>query len=576
MRKGYVFMVLVMIAVLLASHNVESLPYGTPRKLSIYMPEYWHVHECEECPSGYMCRHEQWVPSVYIFSNPIWVFGIRNEQQIGGILNFRPYPDYDCPEHCTEDIPIVYMAEVVYVNPADPDFNIEDVPLTYILPGKYVVTSPSFLIGCNNTLWYFPDDGRGARHMRADLKTDKSKYGGEELCAILTLEITDEETGERIQADSIEGSINLPDSTQKTLTREDWSWNPRTNSYYYEWDFCNDDGGTADPKEGFYTAHVYVKKRFYEDVQASAEFGVCYHITLTLEFDRDPPEYEEGEQVHLTVIAVDEHGEPVSAGVKSVISLPDGVVDTDLEWDESDPGVYSVAYLIEQRGHYQITIEVGGETVCYVEEISSSFHVEECDEAFITVEIGDTLQDEPAEVVLSIENVLGTPLSGAEIECEVCVPTEPPYTLPLPFIDNDDGTYTAEFTPHALGRYLMSGRVFVPGADMCFKGSCEISFVVVKSYYPDLEIRDTDIKVSPAEPEPGDEVIISVTVRNVGEADAENFWVAVFIDGQEFDRRFVERLGAHASVILEFRWKVLHSDTYFIVAVADVGRRVIQ
>ncbi|MGC1122718.1 MAG: hypothetical protein WBA22_16680, partial [Candidatus Methanofastidiosia archaeon] len=103
MKKGYIFLFFILIAVLMSSHNVESLPYSTPRKLSIYMPEHWHVHECEECLSGYMCRYSQWVPSVYIYKYPIWVFGISNEQQIGGILNFRPYPGYDCPEACTED-----------------------------------------------------------------------------------------------------------------------------------------------------------------------------------------------------------------------------------------------------------------------------------------------------------------------------------------------------------------------------------------------------------------------------------------------------------------------------------------
>jgi hypothetical protein len=58
-KKGYVFLFLILIATLASSHNVESLPYGTPREWHISMPEHWHVHECEECPSGYMCRYEQ-------------------------------------------------------------------------------------------------------------------------------------------------------------------------------------------------------------------------------------------------------------------------------------------------------------------------------------------------------------------------------------------------------------------------------------------------------------------------------------------------------------------------------------
>jgi hypothetical protein len=177
MRIGYILIFLVMIAAFASLHNAESSPYATPRKLSIYMPEHWHVHECEECPSGYMCRYQQWVPSVYIYRYPIWVFGISNEQQIGGILNFRPYPGYDCPQACTEDIPVSYTAEVVYVPPWNPDFKIEDVPLTFIPPGRYVVTSPSFLVG-DDTLWYFPDDGTGPKKTRPEKDQTKIMVNG--------------------------------------------------------------------------------------------------------------------------------------------------------------------------------------------------------------------------------------------------------------------------------------------------------------------------------------------------------------------------------------------------------------
>ncbi|MGC1122314.1 MAG: CARDB domain-containing protein [Candidatus Methanofastidiosia archaeon] len=271
MRKGYILVFLVMIAALTSFHNVEPSPYATPRKLSIYMPEHWHVHECEECLSGYMCRYQQWVPSVYIYKYPIWVFGISNEQQCGGILNFRPYPDYDCPQNCTEDIPVLYTAEVVYVPPWNPDFKIEDVPLTFIPPGRYVVTSPSFLVG-DDTLWYFPNDGNGQK-MSVFLYPEEEQYTRDDTVKLI-LEATDTHTGKRIKVDAITGKIELPDWTIRTITTDMWTWNSDDLRYEYDYDLRNNLGKRSNPEDGTYSVSVTVSKTFHSSVGTSTEFRV--------------------------------------------------------------------------------------------------------------------------------------------------------------------------------------------------------------------------------------------------------------------------------------------------------------
>jgi hypothetical protein len=565
-KKSYIFLFLILIAALASSHNVESLPYGTPREWHIYMPAHWHVHECEECPSGYMCRYEEWVPSVYVFGRPLWVFGISNEQQIGGILNFRPYPGYDCPEACTEDIPILYTAELVYVQPWNPDFNIEDVPLTYIPPGKYVVTSPSFLVG-DNSLWYFPDDGTGAHHMSADLKTNKPKYSGGESSARLTLKIMDKKTGEYIQADSIKGDITLPDSTKKIIKPEDWSWDPIMECHYYMWDFTNDQGSQADPKEGIYTAHVYVKKRFYEDVQASTTFGVCYHATLALEFDKDIPEYDLGECVHVTVTAADEESQPLDGHITSVLSLPDGSEITDLEWTSSAPGIYSMSYPPKQEGSYSITTGISTETTCYLEEARGTFYVRDCEKAFATLEIGESFLDEPVDFLLTVVSEQGEPLSGGEVKSLLYLPDDT--HIPLSWVDNEDGTYSAEYTPSSSGLYSVCGVIIVEGEGTCYKALFDGSFAVTHKALPDLVILNEDISLNPASPHIKEEVIISVTVRNEGKADAENFWVILLIDDEVVHRVFIEILAKDESVTITYTWIPLHSGGYIIQAIAD-------
>jgi hypothetical protein len=568
-KKSYAFLFLILIAALASSHNVESLPYSTPRKLSIYMPEHWHVHECEECPSGYMCRYGQWVPSVYIYKYPIWVFGISNEQQIGGILNFRPYPGYDCPEACTEDIPVLYTAEVVYVQPWNPDFNIEDVPLTYIPPGRYVVTSPSFLVG-DDTLWYFPDDGTGAHHMSATLESDNVKYGREDETAVLQLQVMDDLTETYIQVDSVFGSITLPDGTEKTLKREDWSdewvWNEEEECYEYAWDFTNDKGECADPKEGVYKANVYVKKKYYQDTTATTAFSVCYHCEIALVFDKDPPEYSIGEPVGMTVTATDENGEPISTGIDSVLVLPDDTEIPDLIWNEITPGEYSAVYTPEEEGTHTITVTITEGFVCYVEEASGEFEVTPCQKAWATLDIEGIAVDERVTFTLTVTDDGGLPLSDAVIESDVQVLNYDP--ISLTWTETEEGVYEAEFTPSELGLYKIKGIVTAFGENVCFSGSFSKDFVISERNLPDLVIRNEDIVIEP-EPLLGDTVVISVTVWNFGKKEAEDFWVIILIDDVVKYKEHVAILKPDESVTIEYEWLIVYSGSFVIQAIAD-------
>jgi hypothetical protein len=568
-KKSYFFLFLILIAAFLSSHNVESLPYSTPRRLSIYMPEHWHVHECEECISGYMCRYSQWVPSVYIYKYPIWVFGISNEQQIGGILNFRPYPGYDCPEVCTEDIPVLYTAKLVYVQPWNPDFNIEDVPLTYIPPGRYVVTSPSFLVG-DDTLWYFPDDGTGPHHMSATLESDKVKYGREDELAVLQLKIMDDLTETYIQVDSVFGSITLPDGTKKTLKREDWSdewvWNEEEKRYKYSWDFTNDQGECADPKEGVYQANVYVKKKYYQDTTAATAFSVCYHCEITLVFDKDPPEYSIGEPVGMTVTATDENGEPINAGIDSVLVLPDDIEIPDLIWNEITPGEYSAVYTPEQEGTHILTVSVTEGAVCYVEEASGEFEVTPCLKAWTTLDIEGIAVEEQVTFTLTVTDDGGLLLSDAVIESEVQVLNYDP--LSLTWTETEEGVYEAEFTPSELGLYKIEGIVTAFNETVCFSGSFSEDFVISERNLPDLVIRNEDIVIEP-EPRLGDTVVISVTVWNFGKKEAEDFWVIILIDDVVKYKEHVAILKPDESVTIEYEWLIVYSGSFVIQAIAD-------
>jgi hypothetical protein len=352
----------------------------------------------------------------------MWVFGITNNAQEGGILNFRKYPDDPCVKHCVQEIPIEYTAEVIYVPSTGGSYRPEDVCLTYIPKGRYVVTSPSFSIFYNTRLWWFPDDGNGPRMMSATMKTDRKKYEREDASALISIQVTSE-TQEFIQVDNIFGVIALPDNTEKTINMEDWSWNEEEERYEYVWDFTNDEGIHADPKESFYLAEMVVKKKYYKDVQVQTDFGICYHIGIDLAFDKDPPEYRLLDKVTMTVSITDEEGSPLDSGIDSVLVLPDGNID-DLLWTPVTTGMYTTVYMPDQEGQYSITVEATGDSLCYLEDIITTFTVKACEEVFLNLEISPAVINEVVTFILTVTDKNGNNLSGAHIESELYYLTE--------------------------------------------------------------------------------------------------------------------------------------------------------
>lgn len=151
------------------------------------------------------------------------------------------------------------------------------------------------------------------------------------------------------------------------MTTEDWSWDDAEKCYSYSWDFTNDEGIHSHPKEGFYSAEVTVKKRSYTDAEAFTEFGVCNHVEITLEFNRDVPLYSLGESVEIMCYVTDENGFGVDAGLESALYLPDGT-DTQLTWTFEDSGMYSASYTPEQEGEYHLTVGVREGAACYIEQ----------------------------------------------------------------------------------------------------------------------------------------------------------------------------------------------------------------
>jgi hypothetical protein len=383
--KGFYLIFFVIAAVALFC-SVETLPSDSLGRTSIYQPVNWYVQETPGCSYGYQCRYGTWVPQITL-NTPVWVFGITNQDQCGGVMNFRNYPDYPCQQSCSEYIPVSYMCEVTYVPFDGGEYLPEDVPVTYVPAGQYVVTSPSFSMHYNMRLWFFFDDGNGPKEMSVHLQTDNHQYGQEESVQVV-LQVRDEDTGEYLQVDSISGVITLPDGTQKTVT-EDWSWNDEESHYQYVWDFANDAGECSNPKEGNYTAGVYVKKKYYKDMRANSSFDVCFHVEINLEFDKDPPEYVVEEEVEITVYIRDENEEPIHSGAESILILPDGSQITDLEWTLADEGTYTTIYTPQQEGEYTITVGPKEDVKCCLEEASGTFYVGDMGEGEVSCSLSE-------------------------------------------------------------------------------------------------------------------------------------------------------------------------------------------
>jgi hypothetical protein len=228
MKRYFLLFILVFIAVFsVLPDTVETVPKPKARYARPFLPSHWFSIETERCPCGYMCWYDMWIPEFEVGPPGLWVFGVTPWEQQGGTLHFRQYPDRDCTQHCFDCPPILYTADVIYIRYYGgdyPDIAPEDVHLTYIPPGKYVLTSQNFTLYHNAKIWWFADDGTGPKGMSAHLETDKPVYEVGEMVHFF-LQVTDQDTGEPIQVDSITGEIVLPDETRKTITTDMWAWN---------------------------------------------------------------------------------------------------------------------------------------------------------------------------------------------------------------------------------------------------------------------------------------------------------------------------------------------------------------
>jgi hypothetical protein len=344
------------------SSQVSPVPFGNRVYYKRpYLPDNCWVMEAPECLCGTMCLRGSWIPRLTIGGSlmeerGVWVFGVSNHEEKGGILHFREYPDTECTEPCVGCTPVLYEAKVIFVPYyEDPFFVPQALSLTYIPPGKYLVTSPSFHISNNIRIWYFWDDGTGPV-MDAHLETEDEFYELPHSTQVV-LYVTDQFTGKRIQVDTITGKVTLPDETEEEIPPGMWTWNPEEEQYECDWHTI--------PMEGRYHISVTAKKALYNDAEASTTFEVCYGGCITLQFDRNPPVYEENETVHMTATATDSSGNPVSGGISGVVTHGD--ISHDLEWKEVSPGIYEASYTPIVAGTYHVEIHpFDQEGVCYV------------------------------------------------------------------------------------------------------------------------------------------------------------------------------------------------------------------
>jgi hypothetical protein len=342
--------------------NVGTAAYGDPHYLRINQAVYHYVKESEGCPFGYQCYYNTWMPHVDI-NQPIWVFGISNNDGCGGTLNFREYPDRNCEESCSAYIPVLYTAEIMYIPSWEtPGYSPGDVFVTFIPPGKYVVTSPSFTMHYNMKLWYFPDK-EGS--LSAFLESDSPEYEkGENIT--LSLRVYDQETGLPLEVDTITGRIILPDQTTESLTPDAWCWDESEKEYTYVLPPQN--------KEGGYAVSVTVQKAHYRNVTASTTFMACFDLTFEITFDKNPPVYTKSEPVTITVSITDGDQTPVSGTLLSELLLPDNS-SLLLEWEEPSPGVYTTTYYPFLDGTYVVVVWLQNDTTCYLGKGSSTFTV---------------------------------------------------------------------------------------------------------------------------------------------------------------------------------------------------------
>jgi flagellar motility protein MotE (MotC chaperone) len=92
--------------------------------------------------------------------------------------------------------------------------------------------------------------------------------------------------------------------------------------------------------------------------------------------------------------------------------------------------------------------------------------------------------------------------------------------------------------------------------------------------YPDL--TPDSIAVDPAEPEAGETVTVTVTVKNIGRADAGAFNVRLEVGGTTVQTLAVEGLAVDGTETLTFTWTPTAQGTYTVTAVVDPENAVTE
>ena len=83
------------------------------------------------------------------------------------------------------------------------------------------------------------------------------------------------------------------------------------------------------------------------------------------------------------------------------------------------------------------------------------------------------------------------------------------------------------------------------------------------------DLTPDSITVDPAEPEAGEAVTVTVTVKNVGKADADAFNVVLEVDGTAVQTLTVDSLAVNGTETLTFTWTPTAQGTYTLTAVVD-------
>jgi PGF-pre-PGF domain-containing protein len=101
-----------------------------------------------------------------------------------------------------------------------------------------------------------------------------------------------------------------------------------------------------------------------------------------------------------------------------------------------------------------------------------------------------------------------------------------------------------------------------------------VSIEVAKQTSPDLLIED--LKAEPANPEPGETVSITATVRNRGTEKSEETDLAYYIGGTRTGERIIPGIEPGSSSQISFAWTPATGGTVNILAQADAGNHVIE